>query len=419
MKRVIAIALAAGLTPTVVAARDLRVATWNLGWHLSQAEAQVWIDRCGTPFAFNEAASRWEPAASGTPGWQLRWARDAPILWDLSLLPPCDVFQANFRIVPATPEAYRRRSGQIGTVLGQRVDPDVIAFQEVSGEQAVREILPDGGTGYHVCSFQDFKVQRLAFAWRRELGDASEPCSVNEALSLPDLPPEDRVRPGLSLGLRIGGKLVRFLNVHLKSSCVSPLEAGDDEDGRGALAGGNEACRVLQRQVRPLEAWIEESSSGADGLVLGDLNRNVRHEQSRPDSEPVRTDRSDPATPLPDGVRVRSLLAEVDDDEPEASSLDLLEEVCSVSSNTARLCERAKSARLSADEARQVSAVEGLGCRNPVGLDHILISRKLTALPAEKVALGAFGRTRAASGGRPDPLLAVSDHCPLATTIRF
>jgi hypothetical protein len=183
MKRVIAIALAAGLTPTVVAARDLRVATWNLGWHLSQAEAQVWIDRCGTPFAFNEAASRWEPAASGTPGWQLRWARDAPILWDLSLLPPCDVFQANFRIVPATPEAYRRRSGQIGTVLGQRVDPDVIAFQEVSGEQAVREILPDGGTGYHVCSFQDFKVQRLAFAWRRELGDASEPCSVNEALS--------------------------------------------------------------------------------------------------------------------------------------------------------------------------------------------------------------------------------------------
>jgi hypothetical protein len=152
---------------------------------------------------------------------------------------------------------------------------------------------------------------------------------------------------------------------------------------------------------------------------LGDLNRNVWHEQSRPDGEPVRSDGSDPATPLPDGVRVRSLLAEVNDGEPEASSLDLLEEVCSVSSNTARLCEKAKSARLSADEARQVSAVEGLGCRNPVGLDHILISRKLTALPAEKVALGVFGRTRAASGGRPDPLLAVSDHCPLATTIRF
>jgi hypothetical protein len=201
---------------------------------------------------------------------------------------------------------------------------------------------------------------------------------------------------------------------------VSLLEAGEDGDGQGALAGSDPACKVLQRQVHPLEAWIEERSSGADGLVfLGDLNRNVWHEQSRQETEPVRTDGSDPATPLPNGVRVRSLLAEVNDGEPEASSLALLEEVCSVSSNTARLCEKAWSARLTADETRQVSAVEGLGCRNPIGLDHMLISRNLTALPAEKLALGAFGRPRAASSGRPDPLLAVSDHCPLATTIRF
>jgi len=105
----------------------------------------------------------------GHAGLGAEMGRDAPILWDLSVLPPCDVFQANFRIVPATAEAYRRRSGQIATVVGQRIDPDVIAFQEVSGETAVREILPDGGVGYHVCSFQGFKVQRLAFAWRREL----------------------------------------------------------------------------------------------------------------------------------------------------------------------------------------------------------------------------------------------------------
>jgi len=116
---------------------------------------------------------------------------------------------------------------------------------------------------------------------------------------------------------------------------------------------------------------------------------------------------------------VRSLLAEINDGDPETSSLNLLEEVCSMSSNSARLCEKAKSARLTVDEARQVSAVEGLGCRNPIGLDHILISHSVTALPAQKVALGTFGQTRAASGSRPDPLLAVSDHCPLTTTIRF
>jgi hypothetical protein len=67
-------------------------------------------------------------------GWELRWGRDARIQWDLSVLPPCDVFQANFRIVPATPEAYKRRSGQIASMLGQRIDPDVIAFQEVCSE---------------------------------------------------------------------------------------------------------------------------------------------------------------------------------------------------------------------------------------------------------------------------------------------
>src|SRR3712207_1661370 len=78
MRRVIAIALAANLVPAVVTARDLRVATWNLGWHLSQGEAQVWIDRCSSPFTFNASASRWEPASTGTPGWELRWGATPP-----------------------------------------------------------------------------------------------------------------------------------------------------------------------------------------------------------------------------------------------------------------------------------------------------------------------------------------------------
>jgi len=386
---------------------------------LSLAEAQSWIDRCGAPFALNEVTRQWEPAPSGKPGWELRWGRDARILWDISVLPPCDVFQVNFRAVPATAEAYKRRSGQIASMIRQRIDPDVIAFQEVSGPEAVREALPDGGVDYHVCSFEGHKVQRLAFAWRKELGETVEPCSVHDPLSLPQLAPEDRVRPGLSLGLRISGKLVRFLSVHLKSSCVSPLESTDGE-GRGALAGSNEACQILQQQVRPLEVWIEERARGADALVVaGDFNRNLWHEHSRLADEAARTDGSDPATPLPEGVRVRNLLGEVDDSEPEDAALTLLDEVCDATPEVGRLCERSKAALLTREEARAVSAVEGLGCRNPIGLDHILISQGLSALPARKVPLGVFGRTRAASSSRPDPLLAVSDHCPLATTVRF
>src|SRR5215210_3681058 len=125
MRRTVTSAFLAALASTSAMARDVRIATWNVGWHLSQAEAQVRIDRCGSPFIFNSRTSRWEPAASGTPGWELRWGRDAPIQWDLSVLPPCDVFQANFRIVPATPDAYKRRSGQIASILRRRIDPDV------------------------------------------------------------------------------------------------------------------------------------------------------------------------------------------------------------------------------------------------------------------------------------------------------
>ncbi|NKJ77818.1 hypothetical protein [Rhizobium leguminosarum] len=56
-------------------ARELKVATWNLGWHLSKAEATTWIAKCSAPFQFNSVTRLWEPAESGTPGWELPWGR--------------------------------------------------------------------------------------------------------------------------------------------------------------------------------------------------------------------------------------------------------------------------------------------------------------------------------------------------------
>ncbi|KAB2929471.1 MAG: hypothetical protein F9K25_10740 [Candidatus Contendobacter sp.] len=46
-------------------------------------------------------------------------------------------------------------------------------------------------------------------------------------LALPARSTEDQSRPGLALGLRVDGQLIRFLNIHLKSACVSPLESPD------------------------------------------------------------------------------------------------------------------------------------------------------------------------------------------------
>jgi hypothetical protein len=62
---------------------------------------------------------------------------------------------------------------------------------------------------------------------------------------------------------------------------------------------------------------------------------------------------------------------------------------------------------------------DNLGCRNPVGLDHILIGSGLSAPDAVKVPLGKLGRTLPAGAQHPDPLLGLSDHCPLAATMRY
>lgn len=403
-------------------ARELRVVTWNMGWHLSKQEAATWVQKCGAPFRLNEQAKVWEPADAGTPGWELDWSRTAPtpIKWDMSRWPPCNVYQANFKTVPVTEAAYGKRIEQIAAFVSAKVKPDIIAFQEVSGERAVREILPNGGADYHVCSFADHKVQRLAFAWRKELGPVAE-CSVENAISLPQLPEKDRVRPGLSLALNVDGQRLRLLTVHLKSSCVTPIE-GNGDSGRGALAGGDSACSFLQRQIKPLEGWIEAKSADTDKfVVLGDFNRNLWHEQHAP--SPVRTDGSDPAGPLPAGAKVRSLIGEVNDGVPPSSRLTLLKAMCPINDASKAACEKAENSASASEwkeATKTLSASGNLGCRNPAGLDHILVGHGLSAPnQAEKVALGKQGRTISANDTHPDPLLGLSDHCPLAATIRF
>lgn len=396
-------------------ARDLTVATWNLGWHLSQAEAKAWIRDCGQPFALNQASGLFEPSTTGAtkPGWELRWGRDAKIKWDIALKPPCDVFQSNFRIVPVTEIAYQKRAQQISDFVKANVDAEIIAFQEVSGVTAVREILPNNGADYDVCSFDDFKIQRLAIAWKRVLGTASD-CTVEPTLSLPQLSPTDQVRPGLSLTLQIDGKPLRIMTVHLKSSCVSPLE------DRGKLDGGGPACPILQQQVRPLEAWLESRSSGNPIILLGDFNRNLSHEKNTIAASAVRSNGSDPASPLPAGVLVRSLSGEVNDGAPPDSALTLLEPECPVNAVAKQMCERSKRELFNQDALKPLTRADSLGCRNPIGLDQMFASASLSAAaPAIKVAIGRLGGTRPATAEHPDPLLAISDHCPLKATLRF
>ncbi|MBL8251648.1 MAG: endonuclease/exonuclease/phosphatase family protein [Candidatus Competibacter sp.] len=396
-------------------ARELAVMSWNLGWHLDSASFQRWQVACNSSFARDPGDGLWKPDPRGSrTGWQLRWGRDAPIQWDIARLPPCDVYRDGRQIVAPTAAAYAKRRQQIADLI-QRQAPDILALQEVSGAAAVREILPDGGRDYQVCSFDGYGVQRLAFAWRRSLGEAAEPCQAYDPLSLPARPADERLRPGLALGLRVEGRLVRLLNLHLKSGCVSPLES-DDPNGRGQLAGDNPACLILQEQLQPLENWIEQKSQGTDALILlGDFNRALDQEAGQAGVEAARS-AGNPTDPYRPGVRSRNLWREINDGEPATSRLTLIPARCPGSA--AALCEAAQSRPLTARETDDLRRPDGLGCRNPVGLDHLAVTGNLAAT-AEKIPLGKRGRTQAANAHHPDPLLGVSDHCPVLARFNF
>lgn len=417
--------LGGALAAAPAQAEPLRVASWNLGWHVSMAELPAWTAQCGKSYEKNAADGVWRVVPDGkegsTVGWFIRESRSTLEGVDLAKMPPCGVYEAPNRAkLAVTAGAIAERNQRIAALLREQVRPDVIAFQEVSGTAAVREALGDQAGRYNVCSFDgQYKVQRLAFAWRKELGEALEPCQVIDAISLPEAKPIDQVRPGYTLTLKVRGQVLRFLTLHLKSSCVSPL------DGRGKLdqdRGPTDPCPILQQQVAPLEAAFEQLPKGADNfIVLGDFNRNLWHEAN--ELEGARALRSDGSTdlskPRPAGVKTQNLYREINDGEPAASRAALVSLDCKLAPALASLCERSKTEALRREELAPLTAADALGCRNPIGLDHIIISDGLKARlrGAQKVAIGAQGQTLAPAEGKADATLAVSDHCPIVMNL--
>lgn len=408
----LALALSAALLSAPLAAAPLKVATWNLGWHLSQAETRDWIAACSAPFALD--GGTWKPVAAASadtkPGWELPWGRNAPVQWDIGVRPPCDIYQANRAVVPITEAAYATRVARIGSIVRDQLQADVIAFQEVSGAPAVRELL---GGGYEVCSYEGHKIQRLAIAWKKGLGAGT--CAVEWPVSLPQRALRDQVRPGLSLTLTVDGQRLKVLTVHLKSSCVSPFDERAAE-GRGQLDSAEPNCLSLQQQVAPLEAWVDrEATDGSALVLLGDFNRNLAHEASEPSDAPARSAGGSATDPHGPGVKVRSLWRELNDGQPMA--LTLLDSQCTPDVDAPGLCKLAKSRNLEREQMNALRSGEALGCRNPLGLDHIVVGGPVRAPQgAFKHPLGRLALTLAAKDGR-EAQLGVSDHCPLGAVV--
>lgn len=413
MIKKISLALAAFvLAGTAFAGQPLRVASWNLGWHISQAELPNWLGLCGKTYQKDATDGIWKPAETGTVGWKIDEPRAKLAGIDLSVVPPCGVYEAERQKIVVTPASWANRNTAIANIIAKSVMPDVIAFQEVSGTQAVAEALGEYASQYRICSFDgQYKVQRLAFAWKKEFGEAAEACSAIHAMSLPSLPLQEQVRPGFQVGLRINGQLIRFMTVHLKSGCVSPLERGKLDQN----SGPNDPCPVLQQQVAPLEAAFEKlGEGGVPFIVIGDFNRNMWHELHEvAGGKALRSDGStDLSTPLPAGVLTQNLYKEINDGVPASSRAALLDMACP--GDAAALCARVKTELVPRRELYALGAKDSLGCRNAVGLDQALVSEGLKSKVVEsrKIAIGAAGPSALPTATQSEPVLGASDHCP-------
>jgi len=327
----------------------LSVLSWNVEWLADPAAL--------------DASDYWRSCAdAGHPNRKLQ-----------DELPFCDVFPRKGIETAADYEArklapLRRRLADLADLR----NADVIAVQEVQNAAALRSVLP---AGYRVACFTTRRdAQNVGYAVRDALA-ASVDCREVTSLSLEDDAAGARpLRRGLALDITIGGARITLLAVHLKAGCPGgPMDAPN-----------RAACRSLQRQAAPLEAWIEaQARAGRPFMIVGDWNRDLEAEIRG--GYAARTDGAAPNSSVV-ADQVRNLWPEINDGDPPDSAMALV--------------------------AMDRAAATGRACHR--NLDQIAVSSTLVTM-LDPASLDG-GRVPARFETRP---VAASDHCPMSTRLVF
>ncbi|MGI4718188.1 MAG: hypothetical protein ACRYGO_00475 [Janthinobacterium lividum] len=305
---------------------------------------------------------------------------------------PCNAYLGRGDKAPPTSADYAAKlAGLQATIAGlvetQKVG--VIAFQEVRSAEVVKQVLGKYADRFDVCDAPHEGFQTVAFAWDRKLGQTGAQCSVNRELAVSDNPADKearKVRPGLALELQWPRRRLAFLNVHLKSGCANIVPTPIYQ--ARLLDDPAPACVVLNRQVAPLERWLDSvAQTSPDFVLLGDFNRRIDEEAAaRIAPEQVRVDGSKPAgVPNADAsgkVATRYLWQELNDGVRSLQQVPL-------------------------------TGVDQ-GCRGFSGLDHIVLSGPLAARQAPD-----FGSHKTAVAQAPNQRIETSDHCPRSFTLAF
>lgn len=384
-----------------VAAREVGVAAFNLAWAGTQADFDKHIAVCTAETVkwCDTRAKMTKDAEQPTPEEQAR-AKSCQTAFaaaaggpDQALqVAPCNAYKLTAKkwaTGPATmyQEKLEGLKGTINTLVSEQ-KVGVIAFQEVKSAEAIREILGAHASSFETCAAPHNAFQTVGFAWKKSLGQGK--CTPRPALSIKEDLSESssirKLRPGAELALTIGGQQITFLNVHLKSGCAN---LHDDPTFKGNLLTSRDtACSVLNRQIEPLESWIEDVAKRSPFfVVLGDFNRKL-DEEAREAVAPnkVRTDGSLPnrtnTTDADGSVKSKYLWQEISDGSPALVQVPL--------------------------------GTSATGCKGFTGLDHILLSGDLNA--RQKVKVTSF---KLPVQTKPKQVIGTSDHCPRVTKVAF
>ena len=403
-----------GCAPTAVVpvpGQAIAIASFNMGWAGTPAEFDRYLSVCSAPEVNYCDTRAWieRGAKAATDAEKARAAkcqadtqaaaggRDASMM-----VPPCNAYRPPRpapgapRMDPAVsrvPAAYQEKIEQLTATLDRLVATEgvrVIAFQEVSGTEVVKRVLGRHAEKFEVCAAKHNAFQTLVFAWDRTLTTRPGACETESRLAVLDAANDPRtsrrVRPGLALSLTVDGEPVTFMNVHLKSGCASVTNEDARYPGR-LLDDPAEACDVLNRQVAPLEEWIESVAKRSPRFVLmGDFNRRIDDEEKLAiPKDKVRADGSDPAgahKAINGKVTTRYLWPELNDGAPALYQVPL-------------------------------STKEG-GCTGFTGLDHIVVSEAL-----KRTNPGVVISKKVAVAEVPGQRIETSDHCPRVAQLRF
>lgn len=164
---------------------------------------------------------------------------------------------------PDLPERLVRRGPQDYAVLQRiaaRLDPDIVAFQEVDGPLAAARVFDATRYAFFFPAEQD--TQRTGFAVRRGLAVTQNP----DLAELDTRPLARRsLRRGADITVEAEGRRLRLLSVHLVAGCRE-----------GPIEGRSVACEDLWRQAGALARWIAAREAAGEAFIIaGDFNRRL------------------------------------------------------------------------------------------------------------------------------------------------